>query len=66
MLRLELLRSDVVCVELRLDGDVELDLLLALASCNGESNGFPPLVPTDKSSILAQFDFCGMRDKISS
>lgn len=64
-LRFELRRSEVVWVELRLEGEVELERLLAFGSCRGESKGFP-FDSMVKSSILAQFDWEGMRDRISS
>ena len=65
VLRLELLLSDVVCVELRREGDVELDLLRLILFCMGVSKALP-LRSNHKSSILDQLDFKGMRDNASS
>ena len=65
VLRFELLLSDVVCVELRREGDVELDLLRLILFCMGVSKALP-LRSNHKSSILDQLDFKGIRDNASS
>lgn len=63
-LRLELRRSDTVCVELLRSGEVELDLLRAF-TLNGVNVGLL-LLPNEISSMLAQLERSGIRDMLSA
>lgn len=65
LLRLELRRSEAVCVELRRSGDVELERRLAWMRI-GSNADFARCVPIVRSSKLNQFELGGLRGKSSA